>query len=345
MKRVTIISRQSDTPSMDIRMLADALSATGCFDVKIMCKRLAGNYAEYSFHMLEQIREIRLSDVLIVDGYCIVNSLFKHPRKLKVIQMWHALAAIKQFGWQTVGKADGSSEKVAKLMKMHRGYDYVLSSSDITAKYFCEGFRTGRDHVVKLGLPRIDYILSNNPEEKNEILRRYPKLQENRGRIMLYVPTFRKGRTVDAESLAKEATAAGYTVVVKLHPLDKTELESQDNVIVDNEFNSYAWLKVADVIVSDYSSYVVEASLTDKPLYLYTYDKEEYMDGTGLNVNFAEEPIAKYEFRSANDLVEDARAGEYDFEALRAFRNRYIDIDTDNCTGQIVKFIEEITAR
>ena len=345
MKRVTIISRQSDTPSMDIRMLADTLSASGCFDVKVMCKRLSGNYLEYSFHMIEQLREIRKSDVLIVDGYCIVNSLFKHPKKLKVIQMWHALAAIKQFGWQTVGKADGSSEKVAKLMKMHRGYDYVLSSSDITAKYFCEGFRTGRDHVVKLGLPRIDYILSNNPEENNEIFRRYPRLNNNKGRIMLYVPTFRKGRTVDAENLAKEVTAAGYTLVVKLHPLDKTEIAPQDNVIVDNDFNSYTWLKVADVIVSDYSSYVVEASLADKPLYLYTYDKTEYMAGTGLNVDFAEEPIAKYEFMSAKALVEEINSGNYDYDALHTFKNRYIDIDTDNCTGQIVQFIEEITAR
>ena len=38
-------------------------------------------------------------------------------------------------------------------------------------------------------------------------------------------------------------------------------------------------------------------------------------------------------------------SGNYDYDALHTFKNRYIDIDTDNCTGQIVQFIEEITAR
>ena len=341
MKRITIMSRQSDEPSLDIRMLEEALKDSGEFKVRVMCKKLRKSDPAYAFHMLSQLMELRRADVLIVDGYCIVNSMFRHPAKLKTVQMWHALSAIKKFGWQTVGHEDGSSERVARVMKMHRGYDYVLSSSDITARFFCEGFRTEPEKIVKLALPRVDYLLNEVPGKAKEILGAYPELEGRR--IMLYVPTFRKGRTVDTESLRAACVKRGFTLVVKLHPLDRTEAGEGDGIIIDRQFNSYDWLSICDAVVSDYSSYVVEASLAERPLYLYTYDKDEYADRTGLNVDFAEEAIGRYEYKDAEELAEAAAGEEYDYEALRQFRDRYIDVDRNDCTGQIVKFIREIT--
>ena len=35
-------------------------------------------------------------------------------------------------------------------------------------------------------------------------------------------------------------------------------------------------------------------------------------------------------------------AAAYDMEALRAFRDRYIDIDTQNCTADLADFIERL---
>lgn len=343
MKRVTILSRQSNEPSLDIKMLTRALEDTGLFEVKVMCKKLSCNHVSYAFHMLSQLKAIRQSDVLIVDSYCIVNSLFKHKKNLKVIQMWHALSAIKQFGWQTVGKQDGSSEFVAKTMKMHRGYDYVISPSDVTSEHFAQGFNVSKEKIVKLGLPRIDYILNGDEEKRAEIAIKYPTLCSGGKKIMLYVPTFRKGRTVNISSLATVADSEGYTLVVKRHPLDQTELPELENVVIDKDINSYTWLSVADVIVSDYSSFVVEASLVNKPIYLYTYDKAEYIQGTGLNVDYAEEAIGKYEFSTAEDLIQEVAKGKYDYEALQSFRQKYIDIDTNDCTGRLVKFIEDIS--
>jgi CDP-ribitol ribitolphosphotransferase len=37
--------------------------------------------------------------------------------------MWHALSAVKKFGWQTVGSEDGTRERTARIMRMHKGYD------------------------------------------------------------------------------------------------------------------------------------------------------------------------------------------------------------------------------
>lgn len=269
--------------------------------------------------------------------------------------MWHALAAIKKFGWQTVGKEGGSSEKTARLMKMHNGYDYVVCASDVTAEHFCQAFNTGSSKVVKAGLPRIDYIKSvaggdRHDDMERKILSAYPQLKAQRDgtsaspgrKTVLYAPTFRRGKSVDVQSLIDAIDPERFDLVVKLHPLYRGSAAAEDsereNVIYDETFTSFDWLSVADIIISDYSSLVVESTLADKPLFIYAYDLDDYEANTGLNIDFDSEPIAPYVFRDAAALAKALEEG-YDMDALRAFRNRYIDVDTDNCTTALADFI------
>ena len=58
-------------------------------------------------------------------------------------------------------------------------------------------------------------------------------------------------------------------------------------------------------------------------------------------IDFDSEPVAPYVFREAEPLAK-ALDGEYDMDALRAFRDRYIDIDTENCTAALADFIESL---
>ena len=255
---------------------------------------------------------------------------------------------------------------------MHRGYDYVISPSDITADYFCEAFDTDKSRVVKYGLPRIDYIKSVAAGERHDdtarrILTKYPQLrrqdrQENRPpvnfkKVILYAPTFRPGKAVDVQSLIDSLDPEKYELVVKLHPVYKGAVQGRQtvengsgstlNVIYDESFSSYDWLSVADIIVSDYSSFVIEAALADKPLFIYAYDLKEYDTSTGLNMDFYSEPIAPYVFEDACALSQGIDK-KYDMDLLCAFRDRYIDIDTgsnaddNHCTAKLADFIESL---
>ena len=69
---------------------------------------------------------IARSRVIIVDGYNIPTSMLKHKKNTTIIQIWHALAAVKKFGYQSVGYADGINPKLAKVLEMHKNYDYVI---------------------------------------------------------------------------------------------------------------------------------------------------------------------------------------------------------------------------
>ena len=357
-ERVAIISRESDSKTLDIAMLEAELLKRGC-DVTVLSRLLTKEKSlkalGYMGHVVKQEAAIVASDVVVLDTYCIPASMIPHRKGTKVVQMWHALGAIKQFGWQTVGKPGGSSEKTARLMRMHRGYDYVVCASDVTAEHFCEAFRADRSSIVKYGLPRIDYIKSVASGERHDetaakILAKYPQLKKGRNeappaeqrKTVLYAPTFRRGKAVDVQSLTDALDPGKYDLVVKLHPLYRgdTELQTGANVIFDEDFSSYDWLSVADIVISDYSSYVIEATLADKPLFIYAYDLEDYAENTGLNIDFGSEPIAPYVFKDAKELAECIdSAGSYDMSALREFRDRYIDIDTENCTAALADFI------
>ena len=397
-KKVAIISRESDTRTLDIAMLEAELKSRGA-KVTVLSKLLTKDRSlkalGYLGHVLKQEAVILESDVVVLDTYCIPASMIPHRRGTKVVQMWHALGAIKKFGWQTVGKEGGSSERVAKLMKMHRGYDYVVCASDITAAHFCEAFRTDRAKIVKQGLPRIDYIKSVAAGERHagmlaKITARYPQLAKtgredpagsSAKKTVLYAPTFRRGKAVDVQSLANALGTDKYNIVVKLHPLYRGAAAETDtkacvdasakpagsqtnSVIYDDDFSSFDWLAAADIVISDYSSLVIEATLADKPLFIYAYDLEDYEANTGLNIDFKSEPIAPYVFTDAGKLAEAVAAaadgkstadGGYDMEALRAFRDRYIDIPTgpeankaagkaggDYCTAALADFIESL---
>lgn len=340
--RVAIISRESNSPTLDIRMLSDSLTRRGDIEVVVLCKMLEHNYFSYMLHLMKQFHAFMTCDVIVLDTYCIMASIMRNHRRTNVVQMWHALSAVKKFSWQTVGLRDGRSPFIAKAMHMHEGYDYVLCASDITAEHFCAAFRVTRDKIVKLGLPRIDRIREDKTKVADVIYARYPELAGNRKNI-LYVPTFRKGRSVDVQSLANALDPERYNLIVKLHPIDymSTVRIDRQGIIFDEEFDSYDMLGIADAVISDYSSYVVEASLRDIPLYLYTYDYEDYKDRVGLNVRYEEEAIGRYAYSSAVQLTK-ALEEPYDFEALRKFRDKYIDVDTNNCTEQLTDFIEKL---
>lgn len=357
--RVAIISRESNEKTVDVRLLEEELLRRG-IRVQTLCKLLTKDKSikslGYIGHVLRQEAAILRSDVVVLDTYCIPASMIPHGKGTKIIQMWHALAAIKKFGWQTVGMRDGSSEKTARLMKMHSGYDYIVCASDITAGHFCEAFKTNKDKVIKEGLPRIDYIKSVSggsmrDEIRAKIIAKYPELKDSEKKTVLYVPTFRRNTDVsrDTAALAAAIDKEKYKLVVKLHPIYRGSDISGEfpDVIFDDDFKSFDWLSLADIIISDYSSLVVESTLADKPLYLYTYDIDEYKAGTGLNTDFSREPIAPYVFNDPRELSA-ALDKPYDMSKLKEFRDRYIDIDTGDageenyCTAKLADFIETL---
>ncbi|MFR3386223.1 MAG: CDP-glycerol glycerophosphotransferase family protein [Lachnospiraceae bacterium] len=70
------------------------------------------------------------SKVVILDGYCILASVLNHKKDLRIVQMWHAMGALKKFGYAALGNEEGKNPEISKILQMHRNYDYVICSSE-----------------------------------------------------------------------------------------------------------------------------------------------------------------------------------------------------------------------
>lgn len=343
--KITMLSRQSNDINIDFKMLLDEFSNQDKnIKVKVLCKEVPKNIIgriKYCFFLIICLYHISTSKVCIIDGYSIPISCLKHKKDLKIIQIWHSLGAIKQFGKQVIGKKEGSQSEISKIMKIHQNYDYVLCASDATREFYKQGFGVDESKILKLGMPRIDYLLGKDEKINKKIenlYKDYPNLKEKK--TILYVPTFRQGKSVHIYDLINSVNTDEYNLIIKLHPLDKTIVDSK--YTINNKYSTFDLLKIADYVITDYSALSLETSILDnKQLYFYLYDIEDYKIDRGLNVNLRKE-MPNYTFSNVDDIIKNIQEDNYNFEELKKFRDKYVQtVDTNN-SKRIVEFTKKL---
>ena len=336
--KITYISRQANTPSIDFNLLYNKMKEIDSSVIQVILakkigKGIVGKF-KYALHTFSQMYHIATSKVVVVDTYIIPVSVLKHKKELKVIQIWHALGAIKKFGYQVIGKQEGSSEFVANAMKMHANYDAVTTSSSVTAKFYAEAFNTDINKIKVVGMPRVDEILGESKNDK--ILENNPEYIGKK--TILYIPTFRKNDIVFTDDIITSVDTNKYNLVIRLHPLDNTKVD--DKYITKGDFSTYDMMKFADYIITDYSATAIEASVLNKPLFLYVYDLENYNATRGLNVNLVEE-LKTSTSKDIKDIIETIENDMYDYKALEIFRDKYVETYNINNTERVCKLIIE----
>lgn len=344
--KIVILSRQSDSPSLDITMLERKFKELHPdYKVVVMCKKIGpglGGKISYCFHMLAQMWNLATARIAVLDSYCILASVLNHRNSLLIVQMWHSIGTMKKFGYSILDQEEGSSSTIAELMRMHHGYDYILCAGEGYRNHLAQGFNYPEDKIVILPLPRVEAI--KNPAVSIDALERiyevYPELAEKE--TIVYAPTFRKkdddGFVTALAELCKAIDYDKYNLVVKAHPL--TDLTGFDGgkAIIDRQFSTFDMIYASDMVVSDYSCVMYEAGILDKPLYFYDYDYEEYMSTRDIYMDYLAEvpgPVC-YDAKSLAKAIE---AGGYDMDRLRSFVRKYVKVDGKEETKAIVDFI------
>src|SRR5690606_36462071 len=224
-RKIVMISREHPTVPEDFAALEAAVRhADPSVRVVMLVRMVPPGYVgklRYMLHMIAQLYHVATARVLVVDTYAIVASVLRHRKSLTVIQIWHALGAFKKFGLSILVQAEGRDARLAKAMRMHQGYDVVLTSGEDCRPAFAEAFGTPVEKVVVAPLPRVDRLRDPavTAATRDRILAAHPHLA---GRtVAVFAPTFRLdgGVTVDARELSAALAEADIHLVVKLHPL------------------------------------------------------------------------------------------------------------------------------
>ncbi len=256
------------------------------------CKEKKVLFAEVRPHGFKDLIRKRYylftSRVIVTDDY--IYHLRKHKLKpeQKLIQIWYTGGAFKKMG------IDGPSV-LSELdeYKTHSQYSDFCVSSEYVRRYYCHAFGLEEDVVKAVGTPRSDLVINREiiSSNKAEICSKHPLLKDKK--VYLYCPTVRiKDDTIipfDPEidwSRLNDELDDDEVFVICRHPSMKEEYIKGRFYprVKDYTFeNTSELLSVADVIITDYSSVVFDASLMDKPTVFYCPDFEQHKDDTYLD--------------------------------------------------------------
>lgn len=342
--KITFISRQTNGESLDFNLIIKELKKQNDSIEIVVLNRKIGKTLKlkikYVFHMYRQMYHIATSKVVILDGYCIAISNLKHKRELKIIQIWHALGALKKFGYSILDKGEGSEKKMAICMNMHKNYTYVLTSSQNTKTYFKEAFNVNEDQIKIIPLPRVDFLQSEHYKTKTieKFYNYYPEITRQKQKI-LYVPTFRKKMSNSFKELVKEIDYEKYDLIIKTH--DDTELIyiAKDKFYSrETNFTGMELLHIADYVITDYSAIVFEAAVANKPIYFYNYDYKKYIKNRGFYIDYINE-MPGLITNNIEELIKEIEKDRFDYKKLREFRDKYISNEFSSNTKALVDLI------
>ncbi len=337
--RVCFFSRQGDRPSIDFQMLMEELSRTAPnMEQVVLCHHFRTGRDGTGSFAADQLRSMRLlatSRACVVDGYWPVVSLLHHRKNLTVVQIWHSVGKIKKSGYQTLDTPSGRNGMLARALKMHRNYTYIISGGTAWTPYYLASFDTTPDHLRHYGLPRLDWLLQQK-DLRPAFEEKYPELK---GKILvLYAPTYRTYDISPQDELLPLFAGDKYALVCRFHPNQRFAGPLPEQVMRYEEGDTFEWMSCCDIVITDYSSLSLEAAVLNKQIYYYLFDHERYLRDNGLNVDPAE-IMPRCAFERAEDLFAAIDSGVYPDDELQSFRRNYLPEELGSSTRNIAALI------
>lgn len=182
----------------------------------------------------------------------------------------------------------------------------------------------------------------------NELIRKEirEKLNLSDKKIVAYMPTWR-GRVGKVEKSTNVEQMLKYLdkyldentiLYVKLHDFERNTIKAEfDNIhFFPEEYETYEFLTATDLLITDYSSVMYDYLNLNKPVVLYAYDKEDYIENRGMYEN-----IESYPFELASNLEElehaiNSSGNDFNYKDLN---NKFISSDCKLGANKVIKNI------
>jgi CDP-ribitol ribitolphosphotransferase len=248
----------------------------------------------YLLRLVRGMVHLQRASLFIVDNAYLPIHVGPHRRGTTVVQVWHAVGALKRFGADTV-----TPMREPERTFLHRHYDAVVVPSEFARAPYAAALRTPLEHVLPLGAARTDFFRDETAMSaaRTRLLAAHPTLA---GRtVVLYAPTFRgRGRdryadtALDATRL-RAALPKDHALVLKTHPnLDPLATPRTGyDVVADHGDEMNDWLALTDILITDYSSSINEYAILRRPLILLVADLDVYERDPGLYLDYRTEMI------------------------------------------------------
>ncbi|MDQ7109727.1 CDP-glycerol--poly(glycerophosphate) glycerophosphotransferase [Staphylococcus cohnii] len=322
----------------DVLPIIEALNRKS-YEVTVIAKESNRKYVEQldnvtfipagNKKVFKHIKALSTAKIIVIDTYYLLFGGFKKKSQQTIIQTWHAVGALKNFGL-TDHQVDLNNKKMVNQYKnVYRATDKYLVGGEPMVNCFKSAFGAKDDQFLRTGLPRLVPYVNLDIKQKQQAL----KLQYGiNDKLALYVPTYREHHQANQiiDKARFETALPSYTLMSKLHP--SLPQDEQHNISLQS------LMVMADVIITDYSSLAIEASLLNKPTLFYVYDEANYEKVRGLNSYYYEIPEF-YKAYSEEDIVHILQTHA---SALMPLFKNWHDYNVPNSLTQVINHIEKM---
>ena len=264
-----------------------------------------------------------------------------HKKRL-IINLWHGVPLKK------IALLDPNLKKAARIYFkkiFSENYTCILTTSHELIPLMARSFAVSEDKIKVWGQPRNDGLFQKN--DCREILGQlFPDLPEYT-KTVLYAPTFRDYGQVqlfpfkdfDQEQLEAFLEEKNMLLFIRTHVAEQGSaapyLGKRIRFLGNEQAEDVTGiLNIFDCLVTDYSSIYIDYLLTDKPMIFLPYDRQQYLDGRGMNFDYDDvTPGPKPE--TFNDFL-DALSPKEDFwKSERTRVNRLFNEIQHPCAADI----------
>jgi CDP-glycerol glycerophosphotransferase len=266
------------------------------------------------------------------------------------LQTWHG-TPFKRLGFDVSDLRKQIRKFERRWRQQIDNWQYVVSPNAFSTPILRRAYAI-EGEMLETGYPRVDVLARPDRDELARDLRRRLGLPEDKLTV-LYAPTYRdqvvdrRGRfrleqALDVERLRAAVGDDAVILYRKHHYILDAAPATADGFVRD--VSSYPdgteLLLAADVLVTDYSSMMVDYANTGRPMLFYTYDLDAYRDEIrGFYLDFVESVPGPL-LRTTDELAEALR----DLDGVRsayadryaAFRERFCELDDGRASGRVV---------
>jgi len=227
-------------------------------------------------------------------------------------------------------------------------WDYFLVSSSFEAEFIKKQLGLTEQQIIILGQPRNDILIEN----KN-------KQSKSKKKKILYAPTFRDNSDVilfpfEDKNLSKLdhfLSDNNMEIVIRLHINDEKHYRNLDsykelkNIYfsgsnIDPSVNDV--LHEYDMLISDYSSIVIDYLLLNRPIAYILYDYEEYKRERDFSFDFKEH-MSGYNVNSQKELESFLLNNKDDFINKRLLlKNKFHQYQDGKSAKRLFNFIRNL---
>lgn len=266
------------------------------------------------------------------------------------IETWHGSLGLKR-----AGKGDVKNQRWVRASRKCDKYTDICISNSKFEDFVYRDTHWHKAQIWQLGHARNDILLNEDERFQKEIsekVRSFFNLEET-DKILLYAPTFRESGSTQAYNIdfarlrktLEECYGGTWKILLRYHFHDrKKSVDSSEEYLIDatKYIDMQELLCVADIGISDYSSWLCDYILTRRPAFIYATDIAEYNTERGLYYPLETTP---FPIATNNDeLMDNIRnfnESEYE-EKVKGFLEEKGCIDDGHAAERIVEKIKEI---